>query len=155
MVGLLLVGASGLFFAGFPKSCCCPSFSTGSRFKEYCQQTREAPRDHRPRRYFIRYEFVDAAGNRHQGEDRAPFAEWNALKPGDTVAIRHILAEPARSWPEGIIWQDFREPLPLAILGLAMTAGAVWIGVTGICRVISKTWFDYHGDGGDEPQGNM
>jgi hypothetical protein len=156
MVGLLLVGAGGLFFAGLPAKLLLPFLFNGVTIQgTLVSKHDEALRDHRPRRYFIRYEFVDAAGNRHQCEDRAPFAEWNALKPGDAVAIRYIRSEPARSRPEGIIWQDFRELLPLAILGLAMTAGAVWVGAIGICRVITKTWFDCHGDSGDEPQENV
>src|SRR5262249_40298124 len=76
----------------------------------------EAPRGHGSRKYFIQYQFVDAAGNRHQREDRATFAEWSTVKPGDAVAIRHIRSEPAQSWLEGIIWQDFRELFMLSVL---------------------------------------
>ena len=153
MVGLLLVGAGGLFFAGLPAKLLLPFLFNGVTIQgTLVNKHDEAPRGHGARQYLVRYEFVDAPGNRHQCEDRAPFAEWSALKPGDPIAIRYIRSEPARSRPEGIIWQDFRELLPLAILGFAMTAGAVWVGATGICRVISKIWFDRHGDSGDEPQ---
>jgi hypothetical protein len=144
MLLLLLVGGTAVTFAVPSLAQLLPYLSDGVTIQGAVVNKREeAPGGHRARRYLIQYQFVDAAGNRHQREDRAAFAEWSAVKPGDAIAIRHIRNEPARSRPERIIWQDFRELFMLAILGLGITAGAVCAGVMGVSRVNTRVRRDF------------
>lgn len=143
MLLLLLVGGTPLVLAGLSLTHVVPFLSDGVTVDgAVVTKRRGAPGGHGRRPHLILYEFVDAAGNRHQREDRAPVADWSAAQPGGAIAIRHIRGAPGRNRPEGIVWQDFRELLPLAALGFAITAGAIWAGVTGICRVRRKVRID-------------
>jgi hypothetical protein len=96
-------------------------------------------------KFYLRYEFVDAAGNRHVADGRAPFAVWTAARPGDAIAIRYVRSDPARSRLESTVWDSW-PAVPVAALGGVILAASLWYGTKGIRWVKRQVWLIRHGD---------
>lgn len=84
--------------------------------------------------YMVLYEYVDTAGNKQTGEDRASHETWDNLKAGDVVAVCYRRSDPARSRLESSVW-DFWPTIPFAALGVVILTGAIHYGLSGIRRV--------------------
>lgn len=53
------------------------------------------------KKYFVQYEFLDAAGVRHTNETSVSFNTWRDAVRGNTIAIRYVRSDPAQNQLEG------------------------------------------------------
>lgn len=85
-------------------------------------------------KYVVRYEYSDAGGNVHWGEDGVRSA--TNYRPGDPIAVRYLRTDAARSrLPANV---RIMPPLFIACLGLVIVVMSGWHGIGGICLVNEK-----------------
>jgi hypothetical protein len=82
-------------------------------------------------KYVVLYEYSDAGGNVHRGEDKVRQA--TSCRAGDPIAVLYLRTDAAQSrLPANV---RIMPPLFLACFGSLVIVISAWHGIQGVCRV--------------------
>lgn len=95
--------------------------------------------------YFLRFRYVDAAGEEHEVEEGVPRPAWLRYRPGQRVAIEYLENQPAKSrlaenvgHDAGVIkWVFTLLGLAFAGLGWGLLVGS-WVGAGRRTRLLCR-----------------